>query len=56
MVSGQVKARDSVDQITLFKSVGTGVQDVMAGFAVYEQARKLGLGTEVANFLEHKIF
>ena len=56
VVSGQAKARDSVDQITLFKSVGTGVQDVMAGFAVYEQARKLGLGTEVANFLEHKIF
>jgi alanine dehydrogenase len=49
-------ARDSDAQITLFKSVGSGVQDVMAGFAVYEQAQRLGLGSNIPDFLEHKIF
>jgi len=56
VVGGQVLAREDENQITLFKSVGTGVQDVMAGFAVYEQAMKLKLGTQVATFLEHKLF
>lgn len=51
-----VAARESEQQTTLFKSVGSAVQDVMAGFAVYEQARKLGIGTEIDDFLEHKIF
>ena len=49
-------ARESEQQTTLFKSVGSAVQDVMAGFAVYEQAHKLGIGTEIDDFLEHKIF
>ena len=49
-------ARDSELQKTLFKSVGSAVQDVMAGFAVYDQARQLGIGTEIDDFLEHKIF
>lgn len=49
-------ARESNEQTTLFKSVGSAVQDVMAGFAVYEQARRLGLGIDIADFLEHKIF
>ncbi len=49
-------ARESDNQATLFKSVGSAVQDVMAGFAVYEQARALGLGRDIDNFLEHKIF
>lgn len=56
VVSGRGLARTSAEQITLFKSVGTGVQDVMAGFAVYEQARALGLGRDVPTFLEHKMF
>ncbi len=51
-----VAVRDSALQRTLFKSVGTGVQDVMAGFCVYEQALRLGLGTEIESFLEHKLF
>ncbi len=49
-------ARANDEQITLFKSVGSGVQDVMAGFAVYEQALKHQLGNEIEDFLEHKIF
>jgi ornithine cyclodeaminase/alanine dehydrogenase len=56
VVAGTAPARTADDQITLFKSVGTAVQDVMAGFAVYEQARRLGIGQEVPEFLEHKRF
>ena len=55
VVSG-TPARFNAEQITLFKSVGTAVQDVMAGFAVYEEARRLGLGREVPTFMEHKRF
>ncbi len=44
------------DEITLFKSVGTAVQDVMAGYAVYREALRLGRGTEIGDFLEHKEF
>tara|TARA_Y100000590_G_scaffold353679_1_gene406692 strand:- start:1568 stop:2548 length:981 start_codon:yes stop_codon:yes gene_type:complete len=43
------------DHITLFKSVGTAVQDVMSGYAVYQEAKRRGLGKEI-NFLEHKLF
>jgi len=44
------------DEITLFKSVGTAVQDVMAGYAVYREAVRLGRGRELGEFLEHKQF
>jgi len=56
VIAGVGSVRESAAQITLFKSVGTAVQDVMAGFAVYEQARRLGIGQEVPEFLEHKLF
>ena len=49
-------AREREDQITLFKSVGTGLQDVVAGFAIFEEARRLGLGLQIDDFLEHKRF
>jgi len=48
---GQVVAgkqiRKSDKDITLFKSVGNAVQDVAVGYAVYQSALKLGLGTKV---------
>ena len=56
VISGRASARTDASQITLLKSVGTGVQDVMAGFAVYAEARRLGIGTDVPEFLEHKTF
>ena len=49
-------AREREDQITLFKSVGTGLRDVVAGFAIFEGARRLGLGQQIDGFLEHKRF
>jgi ornithine cyclodeaminase/alanine dehydrogenase-like protein (mu-crystallin family) len=48
--------RERDAQITLFKSVGTGLQDVIAGFAIYEEAKRLGLGQQIDDFLEHKRF
>ena len=49
-------ARTNDKQITLFKSVGTAVQDIMAARAVYEEAKKLNLGTDVGDFLAAKMF
>jgi ornithine cyclodeaminase/alanine dehydrogenase-like protein (mu-crystallin family) len=48
--------RGAADAITLFKSVGSAVQDVMAGWAVYREALRLGRGTEIDDFLELKRF
>ncbi|MDR7236408.1 ornithine cyclodeaminase family protein [Neobacillus drentensis] len=55
LVVGQ-KVRTNEEQITLFKSVGTAVQDIMAARAVYNEAKKLNLGTDVGDFLEAKMF
>jgi ornithine cyclodeaminase/alanine dehydrogenase-like protein (mu-crystallin family) len=56
VAAGRASGRDAVDQITLFKSVGTAVQDVASGYAVYQEARRLGIGSEVPDFLELKTF
>ena len=48
--------RGGDEAITLFKSVGSAVQDVMAGWAVYREAQRLGRGTEIDDFLELKRF
>ena len=56
LVTGAVPGRVEASEITLFKSVGTGLQDVVAGFAIYEEARRLGLGVQIDDFLEHKRF
>ena len=56
LVTGAVAGRTSEQEITLFKSVGTGLQDVVAGFAIYQEARRLGLGYNIDDFLEHKKF
>ena len=56
LVTAAVPGRVNASEITLFKSVGTGLQDVVAGFAIYEEARRLGLGVEIEDFLEHKRF
>jgi phenylpropionate dioxygenase-like ring-hydroxylating dioxygenase large terminal subunit len=56
VVAGRASGHEGDDQITLFKSVGTAVQDVTAGYAVYQEARRLGIGSEVPDFLELKTF
>jgi alanine dehydrogenase len=45
---GRKAGRQSPEQITYFKSVGVAVQDAMAAQLALQNARKLGLGTEVS--------
>ena len=45
MVAGQVDGRSSDSQLTLFKSTGTGLQDVALAASVLEAAEAEGVGT-----------
>ena len=47
VVSGRRPGRTRPDQITIFDSSGTALQDVAAAVAVYEKARGTGRGREV---------
>lgn len=40
-------ARQSAEEVTVFKSVGNAVQDLAVALRVYARARELGLGVEV---------
>jgi ornithine cyclodeaminase/alanine dehydrogenase-like protein (mu-crystallin family) len=53
---GQTQGRISARQMVLFKSIGTAVQDVMAGFMVYEEAVRQGRGQDIGEFLDLKTF
>jgi ornithine cyclodeaminase/alanine dehydrogenase-like protein (mu-crystallin family) len=48
VVAGQRPGRTRRDEITIFDSSGTALQDVAAAAAVYETARATGRGREVA--------
>jgi alanine dehydrogenase len=48
LVSGTKQGRSNDEEVTIFKSVGNAVQDVAVAGTVFEEAAKLGLGTEVA--------
>jgi len=47
IVAGKVYGRTSRDQITLFKSNGIAIEDIVVGGRIYELARERGLGREV---------
>ncbi len=47
VVTGRVQARTNPKQLTLFKSNGLAVEDVIAAAFVYERARAAGIGSEV---------
>ena len=47
VVAGRKPGRTRGDEITIFDSSGTALQDVAAAIAVYEKARATGRGTEV---------
>jgi alanine dehydrogenase len=51
VVAGRAEGRTAKEQITLYKSVGTGLQDVAAAARVYRAARQGGLGQEITDFL-----
>jgi ornithine cyclodeaminase/alanine dehydrogenase len=50
LVSGKAPKRTSPDQITLFKSVGTAVQDVALAGIIYEKALAKQIGTKLPSF------
>lgn len=50
VVSGQVPGRERDEEITLFKSVGTALQDLAVAAAVYERARREGVGLDIGEF------
>jgi ornithine cyclodeaminase len=47
VLNGRVAGRTSPDDITLFESLGIGIEDVAAGFHVWQKARALGRGVPV---------
>jgi alanine dehydrogenase len=54
IVSGGSVGRTSASQRTVFKSVGTALQDVIAGFTVYRAVVAGGGGIDVGEFLDKK--
>lgn len=47
LAMGKQSGRQNGEEVTFFKSVGLGVQDVAAALQVYEQASAMGVGVEV---------
>jgi alanine dehydrogenase len=47
VASGTAPGRASADEITLFKSVGNAVQDVVVARRAVDRARERGMGTEI---------
>jgi ornithine cyclodeaminase/alanine dehydrogenase-like protein (mu-crystallin family) len=50
IVGGVAKSRRSPDEITLFKSVGTGIQDIALANAIYRNARERKIGSDLGPF------
>jgi alanine dehydrogenase len=50
LVTGKATGRTKDDQITLFKSVGTGVQDIALAAVIYRNALARSLGTRFDDF------
>jgi ornithine cyclodeaminase/alanine dehydrogenase-like protein (mu-crystallin family) len=47
IVAGRTPGRTAPEQLSVFKSVGSALQDVVAAGVVYRRAKDLGLGLEV---------
>jgi alanine dehydrogenase len=50
VVAGKAGGRARDEEITLFKSVGTGIQDIALAAVIYERATQRGLGTPLPEF------
>jgi alanine dehydrogenase len=50
LVGGQKAGRSNASDITLFKSVGTALQDLAVAKAIYDRAKAKGLGHELGRF------
>jgi ornithine cyclodeaminase/alanine dehydrogenase-like protein (mu-crystallin family) len=51
LLSGKRPCRQDPQQITLFKSVGTGLQDLAVAGALYRRARERGVGQDLGDVL-----
>ena len=49
---GKAEGRKSDSDITIFKTVGIAVEDVVVGKLIYERAREKGVGTEIRGFFD----
>ena len=47
LISGRKRGRANADEITIFDSTGTGVQDVAAAARAYERAEERGAGLRI---------
>ncbi|MDY5675218.1 MAG: ornithine cyclodeaminase family protein, partial [Eubacteriales bacterium] len=47
LINGVTPGRESDSEITLFKSVGSAVLDLVTAERIYAKARQLGIGLEV---------
>ena len=50
LVAGKCKGRERDDEITLFKSVGTGIQDIALASVIFRNAKARGIGTDIGAF------
>jgi ornithine cyclodeaminase len=50
LAAGKKPGRERPDEVTVFKSVGLAVMDMVVGKAMYDRSLALGLGTEVDLF------
>jgi ornithine cyclodeaminase/alanine dehydrogenase-like protein (mu-crystallin family) len=50
LIGGQRAGRQDPDDVTVFKSVGTALQDLSLAAAIYRRAREQGRGVELGDF------
>jgi ornithine cyclodeaminase/alanine dehydrogenase len=48
VVSGSIKGRDNSDDVTLFKSCGVAIEDLVTARLAYQKATQAGAGVEAA--------
>jgi len=47
LVRGQIQGRETPAEITLFKSVGTAIQDLVVADGIFQKSRRLNFGEEI---------
>lgn len=50
LVAGKLPGRQRDEEITLFKSVGTGIQDIALARVIFENAKARGIGRDIGAF------
>jgi ornithine cyclodeaminase/alanine dehydrogenase-like protein (mu-crystallin family) len=55
VITGRSPGRETPDQVTLYKSIGTGLQDVAVAHAAFREAQKRRLGCELPSYQSVKL-